>query len=47
MSNHAGKPRRAISVLGIAIAIAVTVFVPAAAQEKPNILVIGSSANGS
>ena len=40
----AHKPRRAVSVLGIAIAIAVTAFVPAAAQEKPNILVIWGDA---
>ncbi len=40
MSNHTHRPRRAILVLGIAIAIAVTGFAPAVAKDKPNILVI-------
>jgi len=40
MTNHAQKLRRTVSVLGVAVAIAAVAFVPAAAQDKPNILVI-------
>ena len=40
MTHHKQGLRRTVSVNGVAIAIAAVAFVPAAAQDKPNILVI-------